>query len=139
MSSSSSTDTDAAQSDKGDSAQLATKKAKHRDSRLDRAWKDEFMWFHMYEDKEGPGMFCSLNQTTKRMVWIELPCHLFRKDKLLQHQHSKCHMDSSLAESHAAASRVTGGIQSALQEQVSMQRMGVISALSVFTGSRRRK
>ena len=87
----------------------------------------------MDEDNEGPGMFCSLcrkhNQTTKRMVWIELPCRLIRKDKLLQHQRSKHHMDSILAESHAAASRVTGGIQSALQEQVSMQRMGVISAL----------
>ena len=35
-------------------------------------------------------------------------------------------MDSILAESHAAASRVSGGI---LQEQVSMQGMGVISGL----------
>ena len=63
------------------------------------------------------------------MIRIEIPCHLFRKDKLLQHQRSKCHMDSVLAESHAAASRVTEGIQAALQEQVSMQRQGVISAL----------
>ena len=38
-------------------------------------------------------------------------------------------MDSVLAESHAAASRVTGGIRAALQEQVSMQHQGVISAL----------
>ena len=87
----------------------------------------------MVEDYEGPGMVCSLcckhNQTTKRMVWIELPCRLFRKDKILQHQRSKCHMDSILAESHATASRVSGGIRSALQEQVSVQRMGVISAL----------
>ena len=87
----------------------------------------------MVEDQEGPGMACSLcykhSQTTKRTVWIEIPCPLFRKDKILQHQRSKCHMDSILTESHAAASRVSGGIQSALQEQVSMQRMGVISAL----------
>ena len=71
----------------------------------------------------------SVVQTTKRMVWIEIPCHLLRKDKILQHQRSKCHMDSILTESHAAASRVSGGIRSALQEQLSMQCMGVISAL----------
>ena len=85
------------------------------------------------EDQEGPGMVCSLcckhNQTTKRMVWIEIPCCLSRKDKILQYQRSKCHMDSILTESYAADSRVSGGIGSALQEQVSMQRMGVISAL----------
>ena len=50
-------------------------------------------------------------QTTERMAWIELPCRLFRKD--LQRQQSKCHMDSIRAESHAAASRVSGGIRSA--------------------------
>ena len=110
-----------------------TKKAKHRESGFDPAWKDEFTWIHEVEDHEGPGMVCSLcrkhNQTTKRMVWIKIPCRLFQKDKLLQHQRSKCHMDSILAESHAAASRVSGGIRSALQEQAFMQHMGVISAL----------
>ena len=120
--------------DEGDDAVMPlTKKAKHRESGFDPAWNDEFTWIHVVEDHEGQGMVCSLcrkhNQTTKRMVWIELPCRLFRKDKILQHQQSKCHMDSILAESHAAASRVSGGIRSALQEQVSMQRMGVISAL----------
>ena len=114
-----------------DSGPPITKKAKHRDPGFDQAWKDEFTWVHTEEDEEGPGMFCVLcrkhNQSTKRMVWIELPCRLFRKDKLIQHQRAKCHMDPVLAESHAAASKVTGG--AALQEQVSMQRMGVISAL----------
>ena len=38
-------------------------------------------------------------------------------------------MDSILTESRAAVSRVSGGIRSALQEQLSMQCMGVISAL----------
>ena len=97
------------------------------------SWKEEFAWVLVDEDIDGQGMYCSLcrkhNQTTKRMVWIEIPCRLFRKDKLLQHQRSKCHMDSILAESHAAASRVTGGIRSALQEQVSMQCQAIISAL----------
>ena len=41
-------------------------------------------------------------------------------------------MDSILAESHEAASRVSGGIRTALQEQVSMQHMGVISAISAL-------
>ena len=53
----------------------------------------------------------------------------FRKDKLIQHQQTKYHMDSVLAESHAAASTVTGGIRAALQEPVSTQCMGVNSAL----------
>ena len=113
--------------------QQATKRTKHRESGFDHSWQEEFAWVLVDEDKDGQKMYCSLcrkhNQTTKRMVWIEIPCRLFRKDKLLQHQRSKCHMDSILAESHAAASRVTGGIRSALQEQVSMQRQAVISAL----------
>ena len=99
--------------DEGADSQPAKKKAKHRDSGFDQSWQDEFAWVRVDEDKDGHGMFCSLcrkhNQTTKRMVWIEIPCRLFCKDKLLQHQRSKCHMDSILAESHAAASRVTGG------------------------------
>ena len=133
--SSSSVDTQPNSSDDGagDSGPPTAKKAKHRDTGFDQAWKDEFTWVHAEEDEEGPGMFCVLcrkhNQSTKRMVWIEIPCRLFRKDKLIQHQRTKCHMDSVLAESHAAASKVTGGIRAALQEQVSMQRMGVISAL----------
>ena len=119
--------------DEGDAVMPLTKKAKHRESRFDPAWKDKFTLIHMVEDQKGPGMVCSLcckhNQTTKRMVWIEIPCHLFQKDKILQHQRSICHMDSILTEPHAAVSSVSGGIQSALQEQVSMQRMGVISTL----------
>ena len=114
-------------------SQPPTKKAKHRESGFDQSWHREFVWAVMEEDEGGQGMFCSLcrkhNQTTKQMIWIEIPCRPFRKDKLLQHQRSKCHMDSVLAESHAAASRVTGGIQAALQEQVSMQHQGVNSAL----------
>ena len=73
-----------------DSAPPAAKKAKHRESGFDQAWKDEFMWVHVDEDVEAPGMYCRLcrkhNQTTKKMIWIEIPCRLFRKDKLVQHQ-----------------------------------------------------
>ena len=122
--SSSNVDTHPNSSDDGasDSGAPITKKAKHRDTGFDQAWKDEFTWVHAEEDEEGPGMFCVLcckhNQSTKRMVWIEILCRLFRKDKLIQHQRTKCHMDSVLAESHAAPSKVTGGIRAALQEQV---------------------
>ena len=38
-------------------------------------------------------------------------------------------MDSIRAESHAAAAKLSGGIRSGLQEQISMKRMAVISAL----------
>ena len=120
LSGNSSSDADTQWSDETDSTQPATKKAKHRDSGFDQAWMDEFTWVYVDEDDDSTGMFWSLcrkhNQTTKKMVWIEIPCRLFRKDKLLQHQRSKCHMDAILAESHAAASRLTGGIRSALQE-----------------------
>ena len=57
--------------DGGDAVMPLTKKAKHRESGFDPAWKDEFTWIHVVEDQEGPGMVCSLcckhNQTTKRM------------------------------------------------------------------------
>ena len=50
-----------------------TKKAKHQERRFNSAWKDEFMWIHMVEDQEGPGMVCCKhNQTTKKMVWIQI-------------------------------------------------------------------
>ena len=58
-------------------------------------------------------MLCELcrkhNPTKKRIVWIEIPCHLWRRKKLCEHQRSKCHMDSVCAESNKAAVKLTGG------------------------------
>ena len=49
--------------DKGDDAVMPlTKKAKHRESGFNPAWKDEFMWIHVVEDHEGPGIVCFLRQ-----------------------------------------------------------------------------
>ena len=108
-------------SDEAELSQPAPKKTKHRDSGFDQAWRTEFTWLHVEEDQDGVAMFCALcrkhNQTTKRMVWIEVLCCLLRKDKLREHQLSKCHMDSICAESHAAAAKFTGGIRSALQKK----------------------
>lgn len=43
--------------DEGDDAVMPlTKKAKHRESGFDPAWKDEFTWIHVVKDHEGPGM-----------------------------------------------------------------------------------
>ena len=70
---------------------LQTKKGKHRESGFDPAWLNEFPWL-LYEndEKNGPSMFCSLcckyNQVTKKMSWIEIPCKLFRRDKVREHQ-----------------------------------------------------
>ena len=72
--------------DKGDCSteQAGMKRVKHCDSGFDQAWKNEFTWVHVDKDEEGQCTLCSLcckhNQTTKRMVWIELPCRLFRRD-----------------------------------------------------------
>ena len=112
----------------------ATKRAKHRGSGFNPAWQEEFPWLlFTNNEKDGPSMFCTLcqkyNQVTKRKSWIEIPCCLFRRDKIREHQRSKCHLDSVQAESLAASAKVTGGIKSALQNQVTVQRMALISAL----------
>ena len=63
------------------------------------------------------------------MVWITIPCHQFRKDKLLEHQRSKCHVDAAQMEALAIAARRSGGIRSAMDEQVSLQRQAVKGAM----------
>ena len=50
------------------------------------------------------------NQVTKRKSWIEIPCCLFRRDKMREHQCSKCHFDYVHAESLAASAKVTCSI-----------------------------
>ena len=67
-----------------------TRLSKHK-STSDPKWEDELPWLHyLLDHKDGPSMFCSLsqkhNETTKRMVWISIPCKQLCKDKL----HTKC-------------------------------------------------
>ena len=64
---------------------------------FDSKWTDEFPWVvHVPADREnGPSMLCRLcrkhNEVSKRMVWLTIPCKLLRKDKLRDHERSRCH------------------------------------------------
>ena len=77
-------------------------------------------------------MLCSLyrmhNETSKRMVWISIPCRLLCKDKLREHERSQCHQDAVLAESIAVAAKHSGGIAASMEQQVSLQRQAVRGA-----------
>ena len=62
------------------------------------------------------------NEFSQRMVWLTLLCKLFRKDKLREHELSRCHEDAVQAEAMAAAARLSGGISTSIEEQVFLQR-----------------
>ena len=74
-------------------------------------------------------MLCKLcrkhNDASKRMVWLTIPCKLLRKDKLRDHERSRCHTDAVQAEAIAAAAKRSGGIAACLEEQVSLPRQAV--------------
>lgn len=88
-------------------------------------------------------MFCLLFQkhkTSSKMVWTSLPCKQFRKDKLRDHELSKCHSEAVRCDACAASSRKTGGIKEAIEDQVSIQRQAVKGALkSVCIGWLKKK
>ena len=85
----------------------SSKRSSHRQS-FDPKWLDEFPWvvYNPSDAEGGPSMLCSLcrkhNEMSKRMVWIALPCRLLHKDKLREHERSKCHQDAVHAESIAS-------------------------------------
>ena len=58
-----------------------------------------------------------------------VPCKLYQKDELREHQKSKCHADAVIAESHLEASKCSGGITAAIEKKVSLKRRAVIGAL----------
>ena len=48
---------------------------------------------------------------------------------MTKHETSQCHKDAVLAESKAAAAQISGGIRTALDQQMSMKCKAVIGAL----------
>ena len=81
------------------------------------------------DQDDGPSMLSRLcrkhNESSKRMVWLTVPCKLLRKDKLREHERSRCHADAVQAEATATAARRFGGIAACMEEQVSLQRQAV--------------
>jgi hypothetical protein len=69
------------------------KRSSHRET-FDPKWNDEFPWvIYLPPDQDnGPSMLCRLchkyNESSKRMVWLTIPCKLLRKDKLREHEQS---------------------------------------------------
>ena len=109
------------------------KRTKHRDQ-YDAKWEEEFPWLnYVLEDQEdGPSMLCSVcarhKESSKRMVWITVPCKFFRKDKLREHERSRCHVDATKAKGIAVASRRSAGVRACIEEQVSLERQAILGA-----------
>ena len=101
-----------------------TKRICHRGT-LDPKW----VVYVPADREDGPSMLCRLcckhNDASKRMVWLTIPCKLLRKDKLRDHERSRCHADAVQAETIAAAAKRSGGIATCLEEQVSLPRQAV--------------
>ena len=109
--------------------------AKHRMS-FDPSWQEQFSWLIYVpedDDGEGPSMYCSLcqkhNTTIRSTPWVNIPCRMFHRDKLREHQALKRHADSVVSESHAVAAKSTGGIRAAMEQQVALKRQAVMGAL----------
>lgn len=111
------------------------KQSKHRDT-YDPRWAEQFPWLihipHDFSGQSDSGLLCALckkhNGTSKRMVWINIPCKQLRKDKIRAHLSSQCHSESVKAESLAEAARQSGDIQRCFDEQVSLRRQAVKGA-----------
>ena len=98
---------------------LLPKQSSHRET-FDPKWNDEFPWvIYLSPDQDnGPSMLCRLchkyNESSKRMVWLTIPCKLLRKDKLREHERSRCHADAVQVEATctciATAAKRSGGI-----------------------------
>ena len=106
------------------------KRSCHRGT-FDPKWTDEFPWvvYVPVDREDGQSMLCKLcrkhNDASKRMVWLTIPCKLLRKDKLRDHERSRCHADAVQAEAIAAVAKRSGGIAACLEEQVSLPRQAV--------------
>lgn len=102
------------------------KHSKHRDS-YDSKWGEEFpsLRYVPADHEDGPSMLCSLcrnhNKSSKKMVWLTIPCKLFCKDKIREHECSQCHSDAVKAEAIAVAANRSGRIRACMKEQVSLQ------------------
>ena len=78
----------------------------------------EFPWVRYVapDHEDRPSMLCTLgHESSKRMVWLTIPCKLLRKDKLLEHQLSRCKADVVQVEAMAAAARHSGGISASVE------------------------
>ena len=62
------------------------------------------------------------------MVWLTNPCKLLRKDKLCEHERSRCHNDVLKAEAIASIARRFSGIAACMEEQVTLHRQAVQGA-----------
>ena len=99
-----------------------------------RSGRSELTWLrYIPEDQEdGSSMLCTLcgkhDETSKRMVWLSIPCKLLRKDKVREHERSQCHIDAVKAEALAVAARRSNGIRACMEDQVSLQRQAVRGA-----------
>ena len=108
------------------------KRSSHRET-FDPKWNNEFLWvIYLPPDQgNGPSMLCRLcrkYESSMRMVWLTIPCKLLRKDKLREHERSRCHADAVQAEAIATAANRSGGIAACMEEQVSLQRQAVCGA-----------
>ncbi len=122
--------------DKTDNDCPPAKASKHRLA-FDVSWQEKFSWIRYVCDPanetNSEGMYCTLcqrhNKSSRRMVWIATPYTNYRRDKVTKHETSQCHMDAVPAESKAADAQISGGIRTALDQQVSMKRKAVIDVL----------
>lgn len=131
----SSTDSDPSEDESAPQPARKQSNAKHR-SKFDPSWKEQFSWLLFVPDDDdgnGPAMYCELcqkhNTSVRNTVWVNIPCRLFRRDKIRDHEASQRHTDSLVTESHAVAAKRSGGIRAAIEKQVSLKRQAVLGAL----------
>ena len=101
-------------------------------------WEKEYHWLLPVRREAGAvtGMLCQIcrfhkmkNKYNKSSVWSEVPCVCIRKDSVRRHSESLQHKEAISKEMDRERSSVDGGIQQAFQEQVSMNRAALKTAM----------
>ena len=87
---------------KGNSSSASGNCCKHKIG-YDKIWEKTFPWLDYTEDLgSSGGMFCSLcrkHETSirnKSEIWVNKPCKLLRRDKVVQHSKSERHQTASI-------------------------------------------
>ena len=81
------------------------------------------------------GMLCNICKAfTQRdgVVWATVPCVIIFKESLHKHSRSDLHANASTHENHRRQGERDGGVASALQQQVNMQRTALAGAINAL-------
>ena len=115
---------------------------KHATLKKSAAWLSHsaYKWLQVETGDDGKtvvGMLCALCKKFSKLsrngsaAWVTVPCQSCRKDKVDRPMTSSMHLAAIAAEADHAAAQVTGGIQQAMKDAISLQTKAVRGCLEL--------